>query len=455
VGSLQQDPTRPEGTELGTPERLISIDPVTSGGFAATQSNLSSTAHLLVKMGDGGNVASDSDEFRPLESSRNLSPQWRKDPESTGITVGKGDSSRSYRYGTGQGSNVAYPLGSRERSHGVKIDESGNQILSPSFITLGHELYHAQHSLEGTAFNTEQASSETDKENQRLLAESSRGDADDYAWYENTEEYVTIAHNENYLREQYGLSSRATHTVQCMYLVGQLDPIKQRLEPENPQYAYIEQLQLVLQKAGWAEIKRSKPVDPEFEGVIAAQEKQVGVLLGDLKMRTIEEALSHVEELLRHAPVEKDLPKSSSSSVIKPQAKATVESPKSSSSRPEGVLPGLMPELPGRLVNVSGDGRNCLIRAVLLAAGVQAYEDYVEPIREHIVKQVGDVERGQMLDLALAEGAILLSYLQSQGLLSAKRALHVYFSTGAHTQVQDGVDPVNIYLSNEHFQAIV
>ena len=165
---------------------------------------------------------------------------------------------------------------------------------------LGHELYHAQHYLEGSAFDSAQANSSSDRENQRLLAEASRDDADEYSQYENTEEYVTIAHNENYLRLQYGLSPRATHTIQCMYLAGRLNALAEREAPNSDARTYIETLQLVLQKAGWIENQRSEPdIEPDFEEVIAGQEEELGGLLAELRLKTIEQVVARAAEMLQ------------------------------------------------------------------------------------------------------------------------------------------------------------
>ena len=52
-----------------------------------------------------------------------------------------------------------------------------------------------------------------------------------------------------------------------------------------------------------------------------------------------------------------------------------------------------------------------------MAAGVDKFESLVEGIREQIHAEEAELAHGVMLDLAQAEGAILLSYLHSQGLL--------------------------------------
>ena len=471
VQSLQQDPTRPEGSELGAKGRSISIAPVKSGGFAASPANLQSNAHLAAKLGERGIGPEDSDKFKQIDRQPNLTEQLRRSPGYSGITVGQGDAARSYRYGAGQGSNVAFPIGSRARSHGIKIDESGRQILSPAFIVLGHELYHAQHYLEGSAFDSAQADSDSDKENQRLLADASRGDAGDYSDYENTEEYVTIAHNENYLREQYGLSPRATHTIQAMYLAGRLDALAKREEPGSGERANIERLQLALQKAGWIENQRSKPdIRPDVADVIVDEEGELGRLLAQLKMTTIEQAIARAAGMLEEfsaktavsekaespgGPVSASSSKTSEVDVSEkaepPREPASVSSAKRSASGEERLAAAL----PGALRDVDGTGMNCLIRAVLVAAGVKNFESLVDGIRKHINRQEPEVEPGAMLDLAQAEGGILLSHLQHHGLLDPGRALHVYLETGKRVVVQDGNNPVNIYLSGRHFQAIV
>jgi hypothetical protein len=301
VESLQQDPTRPGGVAGSQAGRRVNIEPVAStGSFAASHQDLHSTHHLLGKKDQNAEVEH-PESFTQVTSAKNLTEQWRRLPGTTGMLLGTGAGSRRYEFGVGQGSNVAFPVGSRARSHGMKIDARGNQILSPSFVSLGHELYHAQHNLQGTAFTSEQAATATDKENMRLLAQTSDQDPAEYPLYENTEEYLTIAHNENYLREQYGLSLRATHTVQCMFLAGRLDDYLQenKADIDDHQRKYVENLQNALQREGWLETKRPLlPYKPDLKEPIKETEEALSELLNQLQLRDIGEVLTRVQALL-------------------------------------------------------------------------------------------------------------------------------------------------------------
>lgn len=119
---------------------------------------------------------------------------------------------------------------------------------------------------------------------------------------------------------------------------------------------------------------------------------------------------------------------------------------------------GNVSSLPGTLVNVSGSGMNCLIRALLRALGVANPESWVGTIRGHINSTAGTLPN-RMLDLAGLAGAILVSYLVEQNVLPANRGIDVYVPDGEggyrRITVLDGQNPVRLYLADDHFQAIV
>jgi hypothetical protein len=128
------------------------------------------------------------------------------------------------------------------------------------------------------------------------------------------------------------------------------------------------------------------------------------------------------------------------------------------------LFAGVPDEIDGRQVrNVDSEGLNCLIRALLVAAGGDAYAfgdpgGLVGELRQHLVDQ-GFADQGTMLDLAGAAGAMLISLLVHRHVLGAERGLIVYrrsFVTGEiePLTVLDGDNPIRIWLSSEHFRAV-
>lgn len=111
-------------------------------------------------------------------------------------------------------------------------------------------------------------------------------------------------------------------------------------------------------------------------------------------------------------------------------------------------------QLPGRLVNVSGNGMDCLIRAILRATTGNIDESLVTTIREHLVNQ-GVTQQGSMLDLAGTAGGILISYLAGLSILHPNRGIVVYLPGANPITVVAGNNPINLWLSGNHFQAII
>jgi hypothetical protein len=119
--------------------------------------------------------------------------------------------------------------------------------------------------------------------------------------------------------------------------------------------------------------------------------------------------------------------------------------------------------LPGRgvVIDVSGDGMNCLIRALLVATGHKDDEETVGILRDELVRaQVS--QTGTMLNLASTAGAILVSYMEFAGFIKADKTLVVYTPGPDENIVEhkiyrgkDEKDPLMLWLSDEHFQAIV
>ena len=113
----------------------------------------------------------------------------------------------------------------------------------------------------------------------------------------------------------------------------------------------------------------------------------------------------------------------------------------------------------GSLRNVSGSGMNCLIRAILTGAGIAFDEAMVGvmPVAHLVANNAaGDMS---MLDLAGLSGAVLISYLVAQGALAAQRGLVVFYYARpgviGYRVVVEGANPINLWLSNEHFQLSV
>lgn len=110
----------------------------------------------------------------------------------------------------------------------------------------------------------------------------------------------------------------------------------------------------------------------------------------------------------------------------------------------------------GRIQDVSGDGMNCLIRALLVASGRRADDSVVGILREYLRSQ-GVAVHADMLDLAADAGAVLLSYMQAQGLIAADRGLvvHTPANRDPPIAVLDGANPIHLWLSDDHFRAVV
>ena len=110
----------------------------------------------------------------------------------------------------------------------------------------------------------------------------------------------------------------------------------------------------------------------------------------------------------------------------------------------------------GQVVNVSGRGMNCLIRALYRAIGQNIADDQLLIIRNHL-RQQNVAEQGAMLDVVGAAGAVLISYLVQQGVIAANRGILVY--TPDHMdnphQIINGPNPISLWLSGNHFRAIV
>lgn len=109
----------------------------------------------------------------------------------------------------------------------------------------------------------------------------------------------------------------------------------------------------------------------------------------------------------------------------------------------------------GRIVDVPGTGMNCLIRAIYRALNMEIDDAQVGLIRFHLQQQ-GVAGAANPLNLAGAAGAVLVTYLVQQGVIAANRGIEVYMphQQGAHVALA-GANPIRLWLSGGHFQAIV
>lgn len=117
------------------------------------------------------------------------------------------------------------------------------------------------------------------------------------------------------------------------------------------------------------------------------------------------------------------------------------------------VIPGA-----GTVVDVSPAGMNCLIRALMRSTGHLNPEPSVAALRAHLIG-AGFAITGAMLDAAGGAGMVLFTEMQRQLLIAAGRGLIVYSynidgAIIAHTIVPGG-NPVRIWFSDSHFQAII
>jgi hypothetical protein len=110
----------------------------------------------------------------------------------------------------------------------------------------------------------------------------------------------------------------------------------------------------------------------------------------------------------------------------------------------------------GRIQDVSGEGMNCLIRSLLVASGREAEDSVVSALRKYPLSQ-GVADQADMLDLAGDAGAVLISFMQVQGHLEANRGLVVYTPATPNQplRILDGANPICLWLSDNHFCAIV
>jgi hypothetical protein len=140
----------------------------------------------------------------------------RANPGKIGIRM----AGKYYLFGAGTAVDVTITRDIRdaEDHHTARfVDDQRNEIPTPNFITLGHELGHAAHMMGGVALGDDQVSS-------HLLGQVGVTGPEEANW-SNMEEYGNIHSVENALRGDYGLKPRYGHINQAFVQKKRLDPI--------------------------------------------------------------------------------------------------------------------------------------------------------------------------------------------------------------------------------------
>jgi hypothetical protein len=113
----------------------------------------------------------------------------------------------SYTFGGGSGSLVKIVEEDKPLS-----DKDLNRILTPSYITLGHELGHAMRNRGGASF----ANAGVSTSNKLITEEEGSDDDDARALWTDEEEVVNITTSEKRLREEHLLTTRHYHAPQSL-----------------------------------------------------------------------------------------------------------------------------------------------------------------------------------------------------------------------------------------------
>jgi hypothetical protein len=140
-------------------------------------------------------------EKRRLMAGHNL----QKKPGTEGFRMREGSQWRYFKFGAGSPSVVTMTSDVRDGSEGPMsrfVDSEGDEIIVPVFITLGHELGHALHTIRGA----QTGHTSTGYLNKQFGKDVNLGE------YSSTlEEVVTIRGVENTLRREHGITERHSH----------------------------------------------------------------------------------------------------------------------------------------------------------------------------------------------------------------------------------------------------
>jgi hypothetical protein len=148
-------------------------------------------------------------------------PARQDNPGKLGISMG----GKYYKFGSGTAVDVTITTDVRDDAdhQGARfVDDAREEIPVPNFITLGHELGHAAHMMQGTTLNEANLSDE-------LLGKVGVSGAEVLNW-SNMEEYANINAVENRLRADYGLRARFGHINQPHVQSKRLDPVATALD---------------------------------------------------------------------------------------------------------------------------------------------------------------------------------------------------------------------------------
>ena len=143
--------------------------------------------------------------------------KWAK-----GVKVGQ----KYYKFGSGTAVNVTLtPDVTDAVDHATSrfVDSNKNEIPTPNYITLGHELGHAVHMQTGTALGEDNTTmSLFDHVAPGLMGPQK-------AEWSDIEEYSNINHVENAIRSEYGMKSRHGHINQKWVQARRLDRVEGEL----------------------------------------------------------------------------------------------------------------------------------------------------------------------------------------------------------------------------------
>jgi hypothetical protein len=155
----------------------------------------------------------------PREKSAAIYEARKDNPKAAGVKI----AGAYYKFGRGTAVDVTLTRDIRdaEEHHTSRfVDKDRNEIPTPNFITLGHELGHAVHMLTGVALGKQEISDQ-------LLPLVATPGVVEQDW-SNLEEYANINSVENALRAEFGMKSRYGHINQASVQKSLLEPIADR-----------------------------------------------------------------------------------------------------------------------------------------------------------------------------------------------------------------------------------